>query len=176
MFEKNNIKVTRYWNFDPKINNSLKSEEIEETVTNLLDKSVKSRLISDVPLGFFLSGGLDSSIVVATASKFTNKINTYSIGFEDKSYNELSYAQMVSKRFDTNHEEFVVTPNIINDIEKIIWYADEPFADASMLPFYYLSKMTRKHVTVSLSGDGADEIFGGYESCLLYTSPSPRDS
>ena len=92
-----------------------------------------------------------------------NKINTYSIGFEDKSYNELSYAQMVSKRFDTNHEEFVVTPNIINDIEKIIWYADEPFADASMLPFYYLSKMTRKHVTVSLSGDGADEIFGGYE-------------
>lgn len=163
VFEKNNIKVIRYWNFDPKINNSLKSEEIQETVTNLLDKSVKSRLISDVPLGFFLSGGLDSSAIVATASKFTNKINTYSIGFEDKSYNELSYAQMVSKKFHTNHEEFIVTPNIINDIEKIIWYADEPFSDASMLPFYYLSKMTRKHVTVSLSGDGADEIFGGYE-------------
>ncbi|MBC63634.1 MAG: asparagine synthase (glutamine-hydrolyzing) [Chloroflexi bacterium] len=163
VLKKNNIKVEKYWHFEPKTNNSLKSEEIEETVNNLLEKSVKSRLISDVPLGFFLSGGLDSSIVVATASKFTDKINTFSIGFEDKTYNELSYAKLVSKKFNTKHEEFIISPNIIKDIEKIIWFADEPFADASMLPFYYLSQMTSKHVTVSLSGDGADEIFGGYE-------------
>ena len=163
VFQNNNIEIKKYWNFDPKTDNNLDSEEIEKTVSDLLDKSVESRLISDVPLGFFLSGGLDSSIVVATASKYTDKINTFSIGFEEETYNELNYAKLVSKKFNTKHQEFIVSPNIIKDIEEIIWFADEPFADASMLPFYYLSQMTRKHVTVSLGGDGADEIFGGYE-------------
>jgi len=117
-----------------------------------------------VPLGFFLSGGLDSSIVVGSAAQnSTSKLKTFSIGFEEKSYSELQYANTIAQHFDTDHEEFIVTADLTGDLESIIRFADEPFADSSMIPMYYLSRQTRQHVTVALTGDGGDEAFAGYD-------------
>jgi asparagine synthase (glutamine-hydrolysing) len=129
-----------------------------------VDQAVTSRLVSDVPLGFFLSGGLDSSIVVAAAAQASgSRLKTFSIGFKEESFSELGFARTIADRFDTDHEEFFVTSDLVGDLESIVRYADEPFADSSMIPMYYLSRQTRQHVTVALSGDGGDEVFGGYD-------------
>ncbi len=131
---------------------------------NLIDASVKKRLISDVPLGAFLSGGIDSSIVVALASRYTNQLKTFSIGFHDEPFfDETKYANLVAKKFNTNHTVFsLTTQDLFDDLFLMLDYLDEPFADSSALPVHILSRHTRKHVTVALSGDGADELFGGY--------------
>ncbi|CAD7772065.1 Asparagine synthetase [glutamine-hydrolyzing] 1 [Candidatus Methanoperedenaceae archaeon GB37] len=145
-----------------------------EKFLELFEEAVKLRLISDVPLGAFLSGGTDSSFVVAMMSKLSNKpVETFSIGYEkkDKYFDERQYSRIVAKKFNTHHHEFILKPNNIDElVEKIITHFDEPFADASAIPNYILSKQTKKYVTVALSGLGGDELCAGYErylGCLL---------
>ncbi len=130
----------------------------------LIEQSVKDRLIADVPLGAFLSGGIDSSIIVAEASKHTSQLNTFSIGFKDEPYfDETHYAKLVADKFKTNHEAFQLTnDDLYANLHGVLDYIDEPFADSSALPVNILSMYTKKHATVALSGDGADELFSGY--------------
>jgi len=124
-------------------------------------------MMSDVPLGAFLSGGLDSSAIVAYMSQLSSRpVKTFAIGFGENTYNELEYARVIAKRFHTEHHEFEVTPKAQEIIEDLVWHLDEPFADSSAIPTYYVSKCARQHVTVALSGDGGDEIFAGYRRYL----------
>ena len=128
-----------------------------------LTEAVRLRLVSDVPLGAFLSGGMDSSAVVALMSRLTPEpVRTFSIGFHEKDYDELSYARIVAERFKTSHTEFQVRPNAVEVLQKLVWHYNEPFADPSAIPSYYVSKLAREHVTVVLNGDGGDESFAGY--------------
>ena len=118
--------------------------------------------MSEVPLGAFLSGGVDSSIVVGLMSSMMSQpVKTFSIGFEEDDYSELPYARQVARHFGTEHHEFFVRPELVSVLPELVWAYDEPFADPSMLPTYYVSKLAREHVTVVLTGDGGDEIFGG---------------
>jgi len=139
-------------------------EEAKEKLVQKMDESVQERMISDVPLGAFLSGGIDSSVIVALASRHTDKLNTFSVGYKDnKFFDETQYAQLVAKKYNTNHHVFSLSNNdFLEHLFGVLDYIDEPFADSSALPVYILSKNTRKHVTVALSGDGADEVFSGY--------------
>jgi asparagine synthase (glutamine-hydrolysing) len=146
------------------INRTISFEESKEKVLLLLEESVRMRLVADVPLGAFLSGGTDSSAVVALASRHTNYLNTFSIGFKDEPFfDETKYANLVAKKFNTNHTVFSLTNEDLHEhIFEVLDYLDEPFADSSALPFYILSKRTSAKVKVALSGDGADEVFAGY--------------
>lgn len=162
---KNNriIKKERYWELPVTENSKITYNDAKEKLRELLFDSVQLRLISDVPIGVFLSGGIDSSIITAIMSKISNtKIKTFSIGFEEADYNELDYARTVAKKYDTEHTEFIVKPNAIELLEKIAYYYNEPYADSSALPTYYVSKMTSKYVKVALNGDAGDELFCGY--------------
>lgn len=139
--------------------------ECAEALAALLEDAVRLQLVSDVPVGAFLSGGLDSSTVVALMRQMTNApIQTFSIGFGDRSYNELPYARVVAQHFDTNHIEEFLTPDIITLTEQLVRHLDEPFGDFSIFPTYLVSAMARRAVKVVLSGDGGDELFGGYDS------------
>ena len=139
-------------------------EAAKGKLVSLLDASVERRLISDVPLGAFLSGGIDSSIIVSLAAKHKPDLNTFSIGFKDEPFfDETYYANLVAKKFKTNHTVFsITTDDMYQHVFDILDYIDEPFADSSAIAVYILSMHTRKHVTVSLSGDGGDELFAGY--------------
>jgi asparagine synthase (glutamine-hydrolysing) len=143
---------------------------VQENIRHLLEESVKERMISDVPLGAFLSGGIDSSVIVAEASKFTNNLNTFSIGYKDEPYfDETHYAALVAEKFKTNHTVFKLSNNdLFEHLDNVLDYIDEPFADSSALAVYILSKHTRKKVTVALSGDGADELFSGYNKHMAH--------
>ncbi len=156
--------VREYWNLDmtqPDL--SLNDDSIEE-LEAIFDESVRLRLMSDVPLGAFLSGGVDSSAVVASMSRLmgNERVKTASIGFSEKKFNELEYAEIVAKHCNADHSEFVVQPDALSILDKLVWHLDEPFADSSAIPTYYVSQMARKKVTVALSGDGGDETFAGY--------------
>lgn len=144
----------------------------------LLRKAVECRMVADVPLGAFLSGGIDSSIIVGIMSKLSPfPIRTFSIGFEgDPAYDETAYAKRVSAHFNTQHTEFRVRPSALDLLEKLIWHYDEPFGDSSAIPMYIVSKLTRESVTVSLSGDGGDELFAGYErfAAALWSERIPQ--
>jgi asparagine synthase (glutamine-hydrolysing) len=153
------IDLRRYWKLAFNTVN-LAGDPVEE-IRALATDSVQRRMISDVPLGAFLSGGIDSSAVVALMSK-THQVKTFSIGFTNKSFDELEYARLIVERYRTEHYEEVVSPSVHDTIGTLIEHFDEPFGDSSAVPMLYLSRMTREHVTVALSGDGADEIFGGY--------------
>jgi asparagine synthase (glutamine-hydrolysing) len=155
---------SQYWNvyFQEMGRHSI--EEYAEELRTLLKAAVARRLISDVPLGVFLSGGLDSSSIVALMSEIsTERPKTFSIGFEEKTFNELDYAQIVARHFDTEHHVEVLKPDVCDLIQTIADFLDEPFADASALPTYLVSRTTRQHVTVALGGDGGDELFAGYD-------------
>lgn len=138
--------------------------DAQKQLVSLLDASVKRRLVSDVPLGAFLSGGIDSSIIVSLAAKHKPDLNTFSIGFKDEPYfDETYYANLVAKKFKTNHTVFsITTDDMYQHLFDILDYIDEPFADSSAIAVYILSMHTRRHVTVALSGDGGDELFAGY--------------
>ena len=154
--------VREYWR-PPCRPEPLKEAECVARVRELLTESVRLRLISDVPLGAFLSGGMDSSIVVGLMAKLSNApVKTFSIGFAEKRYDELDYARAVARHFKTDHQEFVVRPNAVEIIPKLVWHYDEPFADSSAIPTYYVSQITRQHVKVALTGDAGDEGFAGY--------------
>lgn len=139
-------------------------EFVASRTINLLRDSVAMRLIADVDVGFFLSGGVDSSVIVALAAEVaTNRLETFSIGFDDPEIDERPYARYVAQRFGTKHHEFVVTSKNLDVLERIAWHADEPFADPAALPTWFLAELTHQHVKVALSGDGGDEVFAGYD-------------
>ncbi len=158
------IKVERYWNLEylPKL--TISEEDACEHTMELLKEAVKLRMISDVPLGAFLSGGVDSSAIVALMSQLSDKpVETFSIGFEESAYNELDYARMVAQKFNTNHHEFMVHPRALDILPKLVRHYGEPYADSSAIPTFYVSSETSKYVKIALNGDGGDENFAGYE-------------
>lgn len=160
------LTIKKYWDVPLSDNKTDLSEgEAQDEIIRLLDRAVQYRLVSDVPLGVFLSGGLDSSAVVAMMARHKNPqdIKTFSIGFAEKSYDETGYANVVAKKFGTNHHEQILTPHKLQGIlPEVAHFLDEPFADYSIIPTTLLSKFTRQHVTVALGGDGGDELFAGY--------------
>ena len=139
-------------------------DEAQKEFVRLMDESVQERMIADVPLGAFLSGGIDSSVVVALASRYTDNLNTFSVGYKDNAFfDETSYAKLVADKYKTEHTVFSLTNNdFLEHVYSVLDYMDEPFADSSAIPEYILCHHTRKHVTVALSGDGGDEVFAGY--------------
>jgi len=156
--------IETYWAADWRRKTTLSYEDAKRHLKDLILEATRARLISDVPLGAFLSGGVDSSVVVsAMAACSSGPVKTFSIGFPDKAFNETQFARTVAEKFGTTHEEFVVEPNAVDVLPKLAWHYDQPFADSSALPTYYVSQMTRQRVTVALNGDGGDEQFGGYE-------------
>ena len=164
IWQNGEIEIKRYWSLDFKNKIDVGEREAGERVIELLRDAVRARLISDVPLGAFLSGGIDSSAVVALMSDLSSeKVKTFSIGFEEQEFNEIEHARRVAERFGTEHHEFIVRPNAIEVLPALVRHYGEPYADSSAIPTYYLSKMTRQHVTVALNGDGGDECFAGYE-------------
>ena len=157
------VEKERYWKLDYSQKLNLSEDEWKKRIMQKLEEAVKLRMISDVPLGAFLSGGIDSSAIVALMSKFSKTpVKTFSIGFEEEKYNELKYAKIVAKKFKTDHKEFIVKPDAIKMLPQLVYQYEEPYADSSALPTYYVSKMTREYVTVALNGDGGDENFAGY--------------
>jgi len=157
------VEVVRYWRLrrDRKLERT-EAEWCQEILARL-EEAVRLRLVSDVPLGAFLSGGIDSSAVVAMMSHAAGVIKTFSIGFEEPEYDELRYARLVAERFGTDHHELVVRPDASAILPKLTWHYDEPFGDSSAVPTYYVAQMTRRYVTVALNGDAGDENFGGYD-------------
>lgn len=159
------VNIKSYW--ESTINEKISADknDIEEQLLDKLRESVKLRMISDVPLGAFLSGGIDSATIVALmAEQSSTPVKTFSIGFDDNEFNELPYARLVAERFGTDHHEMIVKPQASEILHLLVHHYNEPFADSSALPTYYVSKMTRQYVTVALSGDGGDESFAGYSN------------
>ena len=164
IWENGRTTLERYW--DLPLGREAVTTDIEEAKRLLRDKlteSVRLRMISDVPLGAFLSGGVDSSVIVALMSGLSSKpVKTFSIGFDEERFSETHYARLVADKYKTDHTEFVVKPQMADVLPKLAWHYGEPYADASALPTYYVARETRRFVTVALNGDGGDENFAGY--------------
>ncbi len=159
-------RIKQYW--DIEYNNGkydgAREDDVAKDITESLEESIRIRLVSDVPLGAYLSGGLDSSFIVGLMSKTCkDPVETFSIGFEDAKLDESKYADIVARHFNTAHHKLIAKSNAVELIKKIIWHLDEPLADAATIPTYMMSKLTRDYVTVVLSGEGADELFAGYD-------------
>ena len=176
-FANGRLTVERYWDFSYNTNgNGHKAADYLEELRALLSEAVKLRLVSDVPLGAFLSGGIDSSTVVALMAQHMDQpVKTFSIGFNEDSYDELKYARLTAKKFGTDHHEFMVTPDICDVVDQLAWHFDEPFADSSAIPTYVVSKLAREHVKVVLTGDGGDELFAGYSRYVTERNRSKLD-
>ena len=158
------VETKRYWLPDFSYKIKISEEDAIEETTRILRESTKLRMISEVPLGAFLSGGVDSSIVVALmAQESAQPVKTFTIGFEEQDFSELKYAKRVAEYVGAEYNEFIVRPNAMEVIPTLVEHYGEPYADSSAIPTYYVAKETRKHVTVALNGDGGDESFGGYE-------------
>ena len=168
VFEDGKLQTQCYWNPDLEHVHDLSHSDTKTKLLELLTTSVHSRMESEVPLGAFLSGGVDSSLIVALMNQHqqmkqnASKIQTFSIGFPVKEYDESKYARQVAEFIGTDHHEFTVEPDAINILPSLSSHYDEPFADSSAIPTWYLAQLTREHVTVALSGDGGDELFAGY--------------
>ena len=157
--------LVRYWELpEPRTMGARPNPaELQRELVAHLEEAVHLRMIADVPLGAFLSGGVDSSAVVAMMARAgAGRVKTFSIGFPAKEYDETRYARLVAERYGTEHEEFIVEPDAIAILPRLVWHYDEPFADPSAIPTYYVSQMARRSVTVALNGDGGDEAFLGY--------------
>lgn len=162
----NEIWVRSYWEVELQ-SNGVDRAAIKQSLRDLLQDAVKSRLMSDVPLGAFLSGGIDSSTIVALMAQVMDKpVKTFSIGFEDSTYNELKFARRIAEKFKTDHHEFIIKPDAVELADNLLGFLDEPFGDFSIFPTYLVSKMAREYVTVALSGDGGDELFAGYDTYI----------
>jgi asparagine synthase (glutamine-hydrolysing) len=163
------LRIERYWrlHFNSSHRTDFDMQELSDRIRTELEESVKLRLVSDVPLGVFLSGGIDSSLIVGIMAKLSgHPVKTFSIGFEEKEFDELSYARIVSDHFSTEHHEFIVKPNAVEILPKLAWFYNEPFADSSAIPAYYVAQMTKDYVKVVLTGDAGDENFAGYRRYL----------
>lgn len=164
VIENGATRIERYWSLPSEKSETLLSfDEAKQMIRAKLEESTRIRMISDVPLGAFLSGGVDSTLVVGLMSRIASRpVKTFAIGFEEESFSELPYAREAASFFKTDHTEFIVKPHMADVLPKIARHYGEPFGDSSALPMFYLSRETRKHVTVALTGDGGDESFGGY--------------
>ncbi|NNE75966.1 MAG: asparagine synthase (glutamine-hydrolyzing), partial [Pricia sp.] len=162
---KGKVQIKKYWDIKYSPDYTKTEKDWCNLINAKLSESVKCHLMSDVPLGAFLSGGIDSSSVVALMAKNSSSpVKTFSIGFKEAEFNELKYARQVSKKYGTEHYEQIIEPESISLLPKLVDTYDEPFADSSAIPTYFVSKFAREHVTVALSGDGGDELFAGYNS------------
>ena len=163
--------IRAFWQIDARESFRGTADEAAEELRRVMADAVRSHMVSDVPLGAFLSGGVDSSAVVGFMAEASERpVKTFSIGFDDPEFDELEHARAVAKHFATEHHEFVVRPDALGILDQLIGHFDEPFADSSAIPTWYVSEIARRHVTVVLSGDGGDELFGGYDRYL----PHPR--
>ncbi|MGQ9605380.1 MAG: asparagine synthase (glutamine-hydrolyzing) [Thermogutta sp.] len=164
VYEHGALRIRPYWT--PDFNHEISPREAEdarEQLRTLLSDSVRIRLESEVPLGAFLSGGIDSTIIVGLMQRFSSSpVKTFSIGFPIAEYDETDYARTAAQAFGTEHHEFRVEPDAVQILDRLIWHYDEPFADSSAIPTWYVSRETRSRVTVALTGDGGDELFAGY--------------
>ena len=165
----NSVKLRQWWDVSFQTDHCVGDDQRAEQLHALIEDSVKLRTISDVPLGAFLSGGVDSSAVVGfMANNSSSPVTTCSIGFESEAHDETVHARVVSELFNTDHREFKVSGDVSESLKAVAQYFDEPFADASFLPTYFVSKMARQAVTVALAGDGGDESFGGYTKYSIF--------
>jgi asparagine synthase (glutamine-hydrolysing) len=164
LWRNGEIKLERYWQIDFSKKIDISEAEAGERVVDLLREAVRVRLMSEVPLGAFLSGGIDSSAVVALmAQESSEKVKTFSIGFDEQDFSELHHARRIAEHVGADHHEFIVRPNAMEILPTLVEHYGEPFADSSAIPSYYVSRETRAYVTVALNGDGGDECFAGYE-------------
>lgn len=162
------IRIERYWDVQFQPDHSRSEAWFVDRLSELLEESVRIHLMSDVPLGAFLSGGIDSSSVVATMARLSDRpVKTFSIGFREAAYSELDSARLVAEEFGTEHYEQILEPDVIEVLNDIAWYLDEPFGDTSAIPTYMVSRLAAQHVKVALSGDGGDELFAGYDKYLV---------
>jgi asparagine synthase (glutamine-hydrolysing) len=165
------VEVRQFWQIGTSEPFRGTADQAAHALESVLADAVESHMISDVPLGAFLSGGVDSSIVVGLMARASSRpVKTFSIGFDEPQFDELEHARRVAGHFGTEHHEFVVRPDGLSILDRLIEHFDEPFADSSAIPTWYVSEIARRHVTVVLSGDGGDELFGGYDRYL----PHPR--
>lgn len=164
VFENGRVEIQRYWDIDWSYESPLGIDDAKSELRHRLTAAVERRLCSDVPLGAFLSGGIDSSLVCAIAQKLLGTpLRTFAIGFSEADFDETQYAAAVAKHLGTEHERFEVQPDAVGILDAVVDHYDEPFSDSSAVPTWYLCELTRRSVTVALSGDGGDELFGGYE-------------
>jgi asparagine synthase (glutamine-hydrolysing) len=164
VYQAGEVKVEQYWDV-PTVETPSDEATAAEMLRELIDDAVEKQLMSDVPLGAFLSGGIDSSTVVAAMSiASSTPVRTFSIGFDDATYNELPYARAIALRYQTDHTEETLQPDIAETAERLVRHLDEPFGDFSIFPTFLVSEVARKKVKVVLSGDGGDELFGGYDT------------
>ncbi|HYB96598.1 MAG TPA: asparagine synthase (glutamine-hydrolyzing) [Vicinamibacterales bacterium] len=162
--DRERLTPKRYWSVSFNADTRSTEAQLVDQLRALLEESVALHRVSDVPIGAFLSGGVDSSAVVATlARQHPDRIKTFSIGFEESNFDELGYARQVAARYGTDHHELVVRPDVVRIVEDLTWYLDEPFGDTSAIPTYMVSGLASGHVKVVLTGDGGDEVFAGYD-------------
>jgi len=164
LYQNGNVNIREYWDLSFDKDSGKPESYYSEGLTEILRESIKMRLISDVPLGAYLSGGLDSSFMIGLMSQvMDDPIKTFTAGFEGEWHDESPYADIVAKEFKTDHCLLKAKPDAVGVLKKVIWHLDEPLADAATIPTYLLSELTRKHVTVVLSGEGSDELLAGYD-------------
>lgn len=164
VWEDGRLEISRYWNPEASVDSSISRREAIETVRERLTESVRLRLQSDVPLGAFLSGGIDSTLIAGLAQRLTDEpLRTFSIGFDDPDYDETPQAAQTAARLGARHEQQIVQPDAVELLPRLVRHFDEPFGDSSAVPTWRLAEMTKRHVTVALSGDGGDEVFRGYD-------------